>query len=171
MVCPRETTCAFTGHRPSKLPEFGAEHLPLMQQLKQVIYNEIYSAITVGYDTFITGMAMGFDIIAGETVLAFKVMYPEIKLYAAVPFESQQLKFPLIWKRRYDNLLRACDGFELLSKSYYKGCFGDRNKFMVDNCSRIIAYLDASESSGTRSTVRYAKSQGVEVINCVDSLI
>ncbi len=170
MVCQKERTCAFTGHRPNKLPEFGAEHLPDMQKLRKIIYDTIEKAIIDGYDTFLSGMAIGFDILCSETVMALKIIYPNVKLLAAVPFKGQPIKFSDAWKKRYNNVLLACDGFDVLSENYYKGCFQHRNKYMVDNSSLIIACLDSSEPSGTLSTVNYAKKQGLDVINCLDML-
>ena len=60
----KENTCCFTGHRPSKLPwgydESGAQFELFRERLKEVIISSIQN----GYTHFISGVALGFDIIS-----------------------------------------------------------------------------------------------------------
>ena len=58
----RPKCCCFTGHRENKLKKSEKE---ILEDLKQAINQ----AIDDGYTTFITGMAYGVDIWAGELVL------------------------------------------------------------------------------------------------------
>ncbi len=51
---------------------------------------------------------------------------------------------------------------------YSKGAFQKRNEWMVDRSSRVIAFYNG-ESGGTRNTIRYAESKGVQVINLLQS--
>ena len=68
----KETTLCFTGHRSQKLPWKFNEQDPRCLQMKSTLYKELECAIDDGYTTFITGMALGFDMIAAELLLELK---------------------------------------------------------------------------------------------------
>ena len=71
---------AFTGHRDlKKYPDFSALKL----------YEAAEKCILRGAKEFYCGMARGFDLLAGECVLSLKKLYPDIKLVAYIPFETQ----------------------------------------------------------------------------------
>ena len=71
-------TCVFTGHR-----ELGDDFS--VRRLKK----EIKALILQGVDTFLNGMAMGFDLISAEAVLSFKKKFPFIRLIACIPCYHQ----------------------------------------------------------------------------------
>lgn len=78
--------CCFTGHRPDKI-ELGEE------KVKFLLEKAIDRAIADGYVTFITGMAMGTDIWAGEIILERKKTNKDLRLICALPhtgFESRR---------------------------------------------------------------------------------
>ena len=162
----RILSCCFTGYRPQKFP------FPLLRdnadyiEFENRLLSEIVLLIREGCLTFYSGMAMGFDIIAAECVLeAAAVMkdYP-VRLICAIPFPGQADKFPGVWKQRYDKLLAAADQTVLISGEYYRGCYFDRNRFMVNNSDFVLTWFDGS-AGGTKNTVTYAKSLGRKVIN------
>lgn len=70
------STACFTGHRSQKLPWRFNEEDERCQAMKATLATEIEKAIQKGYRTFLSGMALGFDMICTETVLAFKEKYP-----------------------------------------------------------------------------------------------
>ena len=111
-------------------------------------------------------MAMGFDIIAAECVLLLKDLLKghAVRLICAIPFPKQAEKFPEDWKRRYDSILARADEKVLVSDKYYKNCYYDRNRFMVDNSDFVLTWFDGS-AGGTKNTVRYAESVLRKVIN------
>lgn len=64
-------TCCFTGHRIIKItPE-------LVQRLREAIIAVIGQGVTEFYD----GGAIGFDMLAAETVIELKSEYPDIRLH------------------------------------------------------------------------------------------
>ena len=65
-------TCSFTGHRSQKLPWRFDENDKRCLAMKTILKNHIEEAIQNGYDTFLSGMALGFDMICTEIVLSFK---------------------------------------------------------------------------------------------------
>ncbi len=146
-----KTTCAFTGHR-NVGDDFSVKKLTLL--LEKLIQN--------GIDTFLNGMARGFDLIAAQCVSELKKSYPDIKLIACVPCPDQDKYFTEEDKKTYASVLENCDEVKLLSRKYYKGCMFMRNRYMVDNCSVLVAY-DRGYDGGTDYTVGYAKNKEIEI--------
>ena len=136
-------SCAFTGHR-----EIKSDFSP--QVLKKEVENLI---VQENVKTFYVGMAMGFDLLAAETVLKVKKKY-DVKLVACIPYYGQEKYFSEKDKKRYLNVLKKCDESVMVSEKYYKGCLLKRNRYMVDNADFLIAYL-RKDSGGTAYTVNY----------------
>lgn len=94
--------CCFTGHRPQKLRRSETE-------IKADLESAIQQAITDGYTTFITGMAYGVDIWAGQIVVRLRKSNPALHLIAAVPFRGFEDRWSADWKRAYQELLEQVD--------------------------------------------------------------
>ena len=151
----RDTTCCFTGHRPQNL------HQP-ESDIREGLEKAVMKAYDDGFRYFITGMAMGVDIWAGETVLKLREEHPDICLIAAIPYPGQDRNFPHEWKLSYAKLLSECDQAEIISDRYQKGAFHSRDRWMVDHSSMIIAVYNG-EPGGTAITISYAKKEGLEL--------
>ena len=136
-------TCAFTGHR-EFLENFSKEKLE----------KEIENLVEKGVSTFYCGMAIGFDLLAGETVVKLKEKYPFLKLVACIPFYNQEERFSKADKKRYCELLKYCEEKVLISNSYYRGCLQNRNKYMADRADVLLAYCQ-KEKGGAAFTVKY----------------
>ena len=67
-------------------------------------------------------------------------------------------------KQEYDEIIALADEVECLSEAYYRGCMYARNRFMVDNSSHCICYLNEN-TGGTAYTARYAEEQGLQIVN------
>ena len=151
----RQHRCCFTGHRPQKLTR---PELDIQDELEA----EIQSAIQSGYTTFITGMAYGVDIWAGEIVVRLRQDNPKIKLIATIPFPGFESRWSRDWKRRYLELLDKADLVRCISSGYRPSAYQARNEWMVDHASRVIAVYNGC-SSGTKNTIDYARSKGIPV--------
>lgn len=152
----RQYCCCFTGHREDKL------HRPEKEVLDD-LKRAISQAVDDGYTTFITGMAYGVDIWAGEFVLDQRRKHRKIKLIAAVPFEGFESRWSDSWKRRYHRLIKKADEVNFICDSYSKYAYQMRNVWMVDRSSRVIAVYNG-EPSGTRNTIKYAKKVDVPIV-------
>lgn len=159
--------CAFTGHRPQKLPFGLNEEDERCVALKQKLREEIIRQIEVnGVTHFITGMALGVDMYAAEIVLGLKSSYNGITLESAIPCETQAEKWTEAQRDRYYEIAAQCDEETMLQHQYTPDCMQKRNRYMVDEADYIIAVWDG-RPSGTSKTVQYAQRQGkpVTVIN------
>ena len=143
-------SCAFTGHR--FLESDFSE-----RKLKKTID----ALIKKGVDHFYNGMAMGFDLLAAETVLAAKKKYPQIRLICCIPCPAQDKFFSEEDKQRYAAVLERADEQILLSNYYFKECMLKRNRYMCDCADFLIAYCN-KPTGGTAYTVRYFQKQKPE---------
>ena len=159
----RKLTCCFTGHRPEKLPwgrDETDENCAALKALIAVLLEGLYED---GYRRFICGMAEGADLYFGEAAAALREERPDIILEAAVPFRGQERDYPPETRARYDRLLRACDAVTYLRDCYAPGCMMARNRYMVDRSSKLVAVYNG-RAGGTKNTILYAASHGLEVI-------
>lgn len=143
--------CCFTGHRAFKLSRSEDD-------VKNNLRKQIQKAFDEGYTTFITGMAQGVDIWAGEIVKTIE----GAKLIAAVPFSGFEAKWSMGWKRRYNELLQKADEVQYISRSYSKDVYQLRNEWMVDHSDLVIGVFNG-QPSGTLNTINYALKQNKEV--------
>ena len=148
--------CCFSGHRPEKLEEPEAD-------IKQWLSAQIDSAIAAGYTTFISGCAMGVDIWAAQIVLQKKQQNPSLRLIAATPWPGFSNKWSIDWQVQYSDLLKNADLIVPVSNHYHKSVFQLRNEWMVDHSNRVIAYFNGAPG-GTKNTIDYAASKGIEVV-------
>lgn len=161
-------SCCFTGYRPQKLPfpvdPGNREYIAF----ENALMDTVFELANNGCRVFYSGMAMGFDIIAAECVLTVKktprFREAGIELVCAIPFKEQANKYPAEWKERYGKVLEEADKAVIISNEYYRRCYYDRNRFMVDNSDCVVTWFDGSRG-GTKNTVDYATSIGRKVIN------
>ena len=166
----KEKTVAFTGNRTLKTstgrPDTNLENV-LRTELSfclEECYNE-------GKRNYITGMAIGWDMLCAEEVLKFKAKHSDVKLIAAIPFQGQELMYGQRDKDRYKIIYEAADHIEYITEGGYdNNAYHKRNDWMIANACEIMAYDSHQPRSGTASTVRKAKLNGLEVLNFFDEL-
>lgn len=155
--------CCFTGHRPSGLPWGYNEQDFRYLNLKVELIKKIKQAIEDGFNYFISGMALGVDILAAEIVLNLKKEFPFIKLELAIPCLNQFEKWKSSQKERYNKVFKKADFITYVSKeNYFTNCMQLRNKYMVNNSNKIIAVFNG-KNGGTKQTIDYATEKGVEI--------
>jgi uncharacterized phage-like protein YoqJ len=150
--------CCFTGHRPQKLHQPEAE-------VKKCLEEAILQAFDDGFVTFITGMAYGVDIWAGQIVVRLRKENPAVHLIAAVPFKGFESKWSGEWVKAYTDLLGEADLVKYVCPGYSRVAFQTRNEWMVDRSARVIAVYNG-EPGGTRNTIEYAKRQNISISVC-----
>ena len=151
----RSHRCCFTGHRPEKLKRTEEE-------IKKNLEKAILKAVHDGYTTFITGMARGVDIWAGQIILRLRQSNRDLRLIAALPYPGCESRWSASWKKQYREVLDAANLVQCISPKYSMASFQKRDEWMVDRTARVIAVYDGV-SGGTQNTIEYAKKCEVDV--------
>ncbi len=170
MEIAKETTIAFTGNRTLTSP--NVKHaLALKMKICDLLYATLEREhLENGYNTFLCGMALGFDTIAALVTTQLKRKYKDIRLIAVIPFVGQESKFPDHDKSVYKHLLAGADSVVVISDDEYSdkssnAAYHQRNDFLIANASKLIAYHNGKPRSGARSTIQKAILKGIEVEN------
>ena len=85
---PINCTCAFTGHRPNKLPWRYNEEAPGCVALRKMLAEQIMALTDDGYIDFLSGMATGVDCWCSQIVLNLREKNPALKLHCLLPCEA-----------------------------------------------------------------------------------
>lgn len=129
-----------------------------------MLEQQIATLTDEGVTGFISGMALGVDLWAAQIVLGLREKNPLIKLYCALPCEGQEKKWPADKQEQYHSILKQADDIHWESKSYTPDCMLNRNRYMVDHASVLLAVYNGAYRSGTGMTVRDAKSKQRRII-------
>lgn len=158
----RDRSCCFTGHRPNRLPWLDDPSDLRCLALRRALWERILASRTQGHTRFLSGMALGVDLLCAELVTELAETEPEVQLIPVVPFPSQAARWKPAELQRYKNLLlRWREQMVVVSPAYHAGCYRLRNQYMVDHSSQIIAVYDGRPSGGTHQTLEYAHSRGL----------
>ena len=148
----KEKTVAFSGHRTNRIAKFTADREKLFREVAFDTFVAIESyCIKKGYDTFLSGMCEGFDLIAAEEVLNLK--------------KGQDERYAQADKRRYDTILAQADEVVTLQDGYTEGCFLRRNDYLLENSAFLMVYYDAVAVGGTFYTLKRAVEQKKKFAN------
>lgn len=151
----RQYRCAFTGHRPEKV--IGSEGKIIVELRK-----EILKAIDDGYRVFLTGMSRGVDLWAADIVIELRRYNKDLKLMCVIPFEGMEERWPVDWKKHFNLVRKQADWVQVLSDQYYSDAYQNRNQWLVNHSSRLIAVFNG-DPSGTGNTIQYARDQRIQV--------
>ena len=144
----------------------GQRRLPQnCEELRAKLKKEIIGLIERGVVFFGAGGALGFDMLAEETVIELKAEYPHIRLVLVLPCppDQQTLKWNADQRQRYYEILERADKVKVLSTQYTDDCMYARNRRLVENSAYLICYL-REQRGGTAYTVDYADRQGIQII-------
>ena len=150
------TACCFTGHR-----SIPFEHRQKLRALLSVAVRELYER---GCREFLSGGALGFDILAAEVVLKLKETCSDARLIMVLPCKEQDKLWNKADKIKYKTVLAAADERVFLCEEYCTGCMHLRNKYLVENSGFCVAYY-SHRGGGTEYTVNYARERELEIIN------
>lgn len=174
----------FTGHRPKDLDG-------MVDIVKAQLKKMIAQAYANGYTQFYSGMALGVDTYAAEAALALREEYPDIYVFAVVPFPGQTMKFGptetaqwvsilsrvdevvmyipetdewkwLDWKEAVERNRQHCKtGWEFHQVVKW---LDDRNRFMIDQADAVLAVSIGKSKGGTANAIRYANSRNKRLV-------
>ena len=123
MVFLNGKSCAFTGHRPHKLPWKYDETDSRCIMLKKILDHQIEILVNEGVTSFFSGMAEGVDQWAASSVLAQRVKNPTLSLHCILPWKGQEEKWSQAARKHYQEILRQllCFCMLLLRKDTASG--------------------------------------------------
>lgn len=153
--------CCFTGHRIIPAAVAGP--------LENALADAVRRACLRGIREFYAGGAIGFDMLAEETVLRAKAEFPDLRLHLILPCRDQADRWQSDLRRRYAKILSAADSVKYVSLRYCPGVMAARNRELVNAASHCIAYL-SHPGGGTAQTVAMAESAGLTVENLAEVL-
>ena len=156
--------CAFTSHRPHKLPWRYNEADSRCLALKAALLEQITRLVDAGVTDFYSGGADGVDCWASLIVLELRKKNPALRLHLILSHEGQADKWSDSAQERYHSILEKADSVEYVSQEYYDGCMFDRNHRLVEATGVLLAVYNGERRGGTAMTVRYAKRLGKNVI-------
>ena len=146
-------TLCFTGHR--SIPADKLEYV------RGELRREIEAAIADGYTHFISGFADGVDQLAAALVLEQQRIHPNLHLEAAIPYRNRVKA--LLAKPGAKALLEGCTIVAVRQEDYSRDCFMLRNRYMVQNSSRLIAVYDGRPTGGTMQTIGFARIYELDI--------
>lgn len=154
--------CAFTGHRPEKLPWGSRETDLRCCALKIQLDRAVRAAWEAGVTVFACGLARGCDVYFAEAVLRLQEQGADLSLEAWVPCPEQPGRWPEADQVRYRALLARCGRVHVVEPAYAPGCMLRRNQAMLRAAHRLISVYDGT-GGGTGAAVAYAKRLGLPV--------
>ena len=116
----------------------------------------IIDLINQGVYIFYSGGQGGFDRLCAGCVYRLKKKYPQIKNYLVIPY----LTFSIFDKNIFDEIIYP-EGFE---KYHFKAAIPARNKYMIDNASIAVCYVNHGWG-GAAQTYRKATKKNLKIIN------
>ncbi len=121
---------------------------------------QIDHAIADGYDTFITGCIAGVEYWGGQIILEKRLTNPALQLIVTKLNNYNYInKMGLYNRHAYYELVRCADSVKGIGDYRQDNTMLERNAWMVDNSSRMIAYFNE-----TQDIVEAAKKQNLQVI-------
>lgn len=152
---------AFTGYRPEKLP-FGYDfESEAAKKLKRSLYFEYEKLFRRDFKFFLTGGAMGSDLMAADVILELKKEYKRYSGGALCLLCLPCHEHCRNWcKEELEHLEKLLSddvvAFYVSDKPYYNGCMQVRNQYMVDTSAVLLSVYDG-KPGGTRNTLEYAQ--------------
>ena len=136
-----------------------------MKNLVSSLHLEIEEAVREGFDTFLSGMAEGIDLICAEIVFSKMMRGENVRLVCAIPFAGQRERDLSLPRDKYlHSLITAHCSVVELSEKYRKGCYKRRNEFMIGHSSRLIGAVKRKVgSTGTLQTIKMAEKAGLDM--------
>lgn len=104
----KAVSAAFTGHR---FYNFSQQEV-----IRERLTKAILEAYEHGISNFISGFAIGIDLMAAQIVQSLKPSCPGMTLTAAIPFRGQADRFKPGDRIVYDELIASADEVIILSE-------------------------------------------------------
>lgn len=150
------TCCFIGGSIDSKLFDFkdDNQYFKIFTARNKEKITNLIENFSVKY--FISGMELGFEQYAAETVLELKHRYPEIQLECVLPYETQSINWTESQRDKYYSIIERSDREVLLQYHYSNDSMRKRDFYMINKSKYIIVCKNGTSTSD--NLIRYAKS-------------
>lgn len=158
------TVISVTGHRPKDIPAYHAGTLQAF--LKANVEAHLQQATPY---TFIVGGAAGVDQDMHHALNGLKAAGWDIQVLTTVPFDGQWQRWPTWAQEKYHRLVATSDAVVILAgnpgedTALARQLLMERNSFMVDHSSRLMAFWSGKERGGTFQCRQYARQVNMEI--------
>ena len=147
-------TVSFFGHRRIDNP------IRTEQQLEEIVRELL---LTKQYVEFLVGKDGDFDILVASVIRRCKRQYRDDNSAMVLVLPYMRADF----RDNEESYREYFDEIEIFLGTHYKSAFQQRNRNMV--CRSDLAILAVNKTEGgAYSTMKYAATQGVEMINLYD---
>ena len=153
----RASTCCFTGHQ--DIPPGEAQKI--LTRVRYHVMPLIYSGVLY----FGVGGARGFDMLAAEYMLNLRDRdRNRIRIISVLPYPGYTDAWAEEDRRRQEEIMRRSDKIVWVSPENRRGVYLERDRKLVDGSAYCVCYCHRT-TGGTAYTVRYARKQGIPVMN------
>lgn len=176
----RSSAVCFAGHREKSIHPYNNLYQNrdiTFFALKLLLARYIDIAINSGYTSFISGFAEGIDLWAASHIIKRKNEGADISLIGAIPYLHHADRFGKKYSEALKHAEFYADAVVLINPNpditystlpqginQSKTLYRDRNYFMVDNSSALIAFMNENiKWSGTLQTLNYAKKNKLKL--------
>lgn len=126
---------------------------------------QVESLLDQGFDTFLCGMADGFDLMAGMAVVRAMSRHDNIRLVAVIPYRNHIYSIDPDGQTDYRTILDAAKQSIYIADSYLgPQLYLRRNDYIVDHSDLIVCYFDG-QKGGTAYTIARARKAHRRIIN------
>ncbi len=108
-------------------------------------------------------MALGIDTICAELVLAQREKNPVLKLHCLLPCVDQDAKWSALERERYQSILEQADSIIYVNRANKKNGMLERDRFLVNWSTCLLAVYNGEKRGGTAATVNYARKAGRKI--------
>lgn len=179
VIIQKETAFCITGHREQSITPYRNDPELLaatIRAVRLVLSRYINIVMNSGYYTMINGLAEGTDLWAADYCLKRK-RFAKTKLIGVLPFlrhadylRENYMNILRRVERFADGLITTCDVPDMrYSRTQTPGTspvlYQNRNYYMVDNSSVVVAFFNGNSRSGTAQTIRYAQRRNKPVFS------
>lgn len=176
----RTRTICISGHREKSIIPYKNNYAYqdiTIKTVKCLLERYLDLAYINGYDTFISGLAVGADLWAAEHIIKRRRQGADINFIGIVPYLHHADNFPKNYidilcsvEKNADKLILMSPNPDIIYSSSPRNenesrtLYRDRNYFMVDHSSAIIAFFnEKNRYSGTAQTIHYAGRQELNI--------
>ena len=139
-----------------------------MEPLAQKLDDTVATLAAQGITDFLTGVAGGFEQLAGLAVLKAREQHPDIKLVIVSPCLNQDEGWGDTDRKTYKRILGDADHIAYATdQPYTEGCKLKQSQLLIMCSGVCVAYME-NDQAETGQAVRLAREHGLTVINLAE---